>query len=151
MISARPRQVERALGAAALGDPGEHERHGEQADRDVDPEDPLPGEALGDGAADHRAARDREAGEALQRADRRAAALGREGGADERQRERHHERGAGALDGAGGDQRSRRRARARRRPRRARRATRPAANRRRRPKRSPSAEAVISSTAKLRL
>ena len=36
--------------------------------------------------------------------DRRAAAVGREGGAEQRQAERHQERRSGALDGARGDQ-----------------------------------------------
>ncbi len=103
----QPREVERAVAPARLRDPGEHERHRQQPDRDVDPEDPLPGQAVGDRAADHRPAPDGQAGQALQRAHRRAAALGREGGADERQRERHHERRADALDGTGDDQRGR--------------------------------------------
>ncbi len=99
-----PRQVERILAARALRDPGEHDRHGQQPDRDVDPEDPLPREPIGHGAADHGPARDREAGEALQDTHSAAAPFGREGGADERERERHHERRAGALNGARDDQ-----------------------------------------------
>ena len=36
---------------------------------------------------------------------RHAAAGGRDGGGEQGERERHHDRGADALDGAGGDQR----------------------------------------------
>ena len=106
VISARPGRSSASSLPRDSRDPREHERDRQQADRDVDPEDPLPGEAVGDRAADHRPAGDGEAGQALQRAHRRAAPLGREGGADERERERHHERRAHALDGAGGDQRA---------------------------------------------
>ena len=66
----------------------------------------------------------------------RAAALGREGGADQRQRQRRDRRRAGALHGARGDQRADRRAPARRPPRRATKSPIPATNS------APPAEAV---------
>ena len=55
----------------------ERERDREQPDRDVDPEDPLPGEALGDRATDERPDRDREAGDAAPGAERDGASLRR--------------------------------------------------------------------------
>ena len=108
--------VGRAVGLAqaAAGERGEHE-----ADRHVEPEDPVPGDAVDDGAADERAERDAEAGDARPGADREAALLGRERGGEQRQRERRDDRGAGALQRAGGDQRAGRSAPARRRRRRA--------------------------------
>ena len=56
-----PAQVERGVGAEALRQPRQRERHERQAERHVEPEDPLPGEALGDRAADERPARHRQA------------------------------------------------------------------------------------------
>ena len=55
-------------------------------------------------AADDRADRDREAGDPAPRAEDRAALLGRRVRREDRQRERRHDRGAEALDGAGDDQ-----------------------------------------------
>ena len=55
-----------------LGQAGVGHRDRDEADRDVDPEDPLPGEALGDRPADERPDRDREAGDAAPRAERDA-------------------------------------------------------------------------------
>ena len=74
------------------------------ADRDVDPEDPLPRQSLDHRAADQRAAGHGQAGDRAEDPDRRAAALGREGRAQQGQAERHEQRRAGALHGARGDQ-----------------------------------------------
>ena len=57
----------------------QRERQQHEADRDVEPEDPLPRDALDDGAADERAHRDREAGDARPGAERDAAPLGGNG------------------------------------------------------------------------
>jgi hypothetical protein len=98
------REVESGVAAEALLDPGEDERDRGQADRHVEPEDPLPVDALGDRAADERAAGDRDPGDRAEQADRRSAALGREGGAEERQTQRQYQRRTETLDGARCDQ-----------------------------------------------
>ena len=95
-----------AGGAVALAHPDGRDRRQHQPDRDVEPEDPVPVEALRDGAADQRPAGDGQAGHGEEDPEGGAAALGRIGGADERERQRHHRGGADALDGAGGDQRA---------------------------------------------
>ena len=48
------RDVERSASAEALPGATEHERNDHEADRNIEPEDPLPGEALGDGATHDR-------------------------------------------------------------------------------------------------
>ena len=53
---------------------GQDERDRDDADRHVDPEDGLPVPALDDGAADQRADRDAEPGDAAPDADRERAA-----------------------------------------------------------------------------
>ena len=65
--------------------------------------------ALDDGAAHERAERDAEAADAAPDAERDAAPLGREGLADQRERERRDHRRAEPLQGAGGDERVERR------------------------------------------
>ena len=52
------------------------EREQDQPDRDVQPEDPLPGDPFDDGAADERPHRDGEARDAGPRTERGAAAFG---------------------------------------------------------------------------
>ena len=151
LTSASPGRSSALSGPWLSGIRRQHQRDQRQPDRHVEPEDPLPGDPLGDRAADQRPAGDREPVDGEEDAERAAALLRREGGADQGEGERRHRRGAGALDRAGGDQRADRgRHRAGRRGER-RRAPIPAAKTRRRPNRSPSAAAVISSTAKLRL
>ena len=66
-------------------------------DRDVDVEDPVPGDVLGDHAAEQRPDRERHRRDAGPDADRRAALACREGGADDRERRGHHQRRADAL------------------------------------------------------
>ena len=97
-------QVERAVWAAALGQPARGQRSEREADGHVDPEDPVPGDALHDGAADERAERDGDAGDARPDADGDAAALLGKGFGEQRERERRDDRGAGALHRARGDQ-----------------------------------------------
>ena len=152
VISARPRQVERACrrrssrrsARARTGSPASpigtlsQKIHCQSMPCDDRP--PM------NGPAGHR-----EAGDGAEQADRGAAALGREGGAERAPgraaapspRRRPGRRGRRSA--------SRRSAPARRPPTRRRTAPSPMAYSRRRPKRSPSAAAVISSTAKLRL
>ena len=101
LTSADAGQVELAGRAVALGQPRQRERHEQDPDRDVEPEDVLPGEALDDGAADDRAERDREAADRTPGAEREAALRGRHGRREDRQRQRHHDRAAEALHGAG--------------------------------------------------
>ena len=66
-------QVELAGRPVALGQPGQCERHEQDPDRDVEPEDVLPREALDDGTADDRAERDREPADRAPRAEREPA------------------------------------------------------------------------------
>jgi hypothetical protein len=65
----------------------------------------VPRDAVDDRAADQRAEGDAEAGDARPRADRQPALLGGEDVGEQGQRQRGHDRGADALDAAGGDQR----------------------------------------------
>ena len=97
-------QVEGGIGAVGLVHAGQDQRDGDQAQRHVDPEDPLPGQSLGDGAAHQRAAGRGHAHHALQDADGGAPPLGREGGAHQGQRQRQDRRGARPLHRAGRDQ-----------------------------------------------
>src|SRR5258708_7325979 len=90
--------------ASAVTTSGLPQPEGEQRDRDVDPEDPLPGDPLGDGAADHRPDHRRQPGDAAEDTHGPAAALGREGRVQQGQRERHDQGRAGALHGARRDQ-----------------------------------------------
>ena len=69
----------------------------------------MPRDARDDGAADERAEGDREAADPAPRAEREAAPLGRDRGREDRQRERHHDRAAEALHGAGDVERADRR------------------------------------------
>ncbi len=64
----------------------------------------MPGDALHDGAADERAERHGDATDARPHADRDSAFLLREGLGEQGERERGDDRGAGALDGARGDE-----------------------------------------------
>ena len=93
-------EVERHLRAAALGQAARHEQCGREADGDVDPEDPVPVEPLHEHASEQRSERDAEAGDRRPEAERGGAALGREGGREQRQRERHEQSGAESLHGA---------------------------------------------------
>ena len=139
-------QVEPRCGAVGLRQPAERERDQQQPDRHVEPEDPLPRQALDDGAADERPERDGEAADAAPRAERQAALLLRHRRAENRQRQRHDDRAAEPLhrpseveqlDGRG--QRGRHRAE--------REDADADREHRRRPKRSPSAAPVSRSTA----
>jgi hypothetical protein len=80
------------------------EREQHEADRDVQPEDPLPGDAVDDRTADERAHGDGESRNARPDAERGSATLARDGVAQNRQRERRDDRRAEALQRAGGDQ-----------------------------------------------
>ena len=75
-----------------------------EADRHVEPEDPVPVEALGDGATDERPDGDGETGDAAPGAERDRATLGRDRGGQDGQGQRRDDRAADALDGAGEDQ-----------------------------------------------
>ena len=94
-------QVELARRPVALGQPGQRERHEQDADRDVEPEDVLPREALDDGTADDRAERDREPADRSPGAEREPALRRRHRSREDRQRQRHHDRAAEPLHGAG--------------------------------------------------
>ncbi len=87
-----------------LWDATEHERNDEQADGDVEPEDPLPGEALGDRATYYRASEKGQPGHTPEDPQRPPSSLRRERRAQLRQRQRHDQRCPASLDSARGDQ-----------------------------------------------
>jgi AAA ATPase domain len=97
-------QVDGLVGAVALGELGAGEGKGEKPDRDVEPEDPLPADALRDGAADERSDRDREALDPAPGAERGAALLGWDRAGEDGERERSDDRSPQALECASGDQ-----------------------------------------------
>ena len=99
-----PRRSSAAVFAEALFDAPQRQRQHNQADGHVEPEDPLPGDAVGHRSADHGPTDHREAGDALEDPDCAASALGRIGRGDDRQGERDHHRRAHALYGPGRDQ-----------------------------------------------
>ena len=72
-----------------------------EADRDVEPEDPLPGDALDDRAADQRAERDGQAADPAPCSEREPALLRRCRVAEDRQRKGHDDRSPETLEGAG--------------------------------------------------
>ena len=90
---------------AAFGDQPWGEDEGEQGDRHVDPEDPLPTEAVGEDAAEQNAGRAARAGHRAPNP-QRFVALGAvaEDRGDDRERGGGDDRGPQALGGAGGDQ-----------------------------------------------
>ena len=98
-------EVDRRVGAAALRDPAADERERNEADGEVEPEDPAPVEARGDRAARDRPGDQRKPGDAGENAERLAALLARIGGAQQRHRERHDQRGSRTLCGARRNQR----------------------------------------------
>ena len=115
----RPRQsTPLALGSRDSATCVSVSEHGEDADRHVDEEDPLPADARGDDAAEQRADRDGGAGHGAVDAERGAALLAVERLRDQRERGREHHRPADALHGAREVQHQRRAARGRRRARR---------------------------------
>ena len=89
---------------ARLVDEQEAGGDGQDADGDVDEEDPAPVDVLGQQPADERADRERERRDAGPDADRGAALAGRERRRDDRERRGVHERRADTLDHARGDQ-----------------------------------------------
>ena len=97
-------QVEPTVRAVRLLQLPERERDQDEPEGHVQPEDPLPGDALHDRAADERAERDGEAADATPGAERKTAAIRRHGGREDRQRERQHDRAAEPLDRASRDQ-----------------------------------------------
>ena len=88
----------------SLGQDAQDRHDGGDAERHVDPEDPVPVEALGDRAADQWSGRDTETGDPAPDPDDRAAAVGRERRGEEGQPQGHHDRGTEALDGSEADQ-----------------------------------------------
>ena len=89
----------------ALVEAPPRERDQDEAERDVDPEDPLPGKTGDDSAADERADRDREAADPAPRAQGEPTLLGGHRRREERQRQRSDDRAADALGRARGDER----------------------------------------------
>ena len=83
------------------------ERDRRRADREVDEEDPAPGEPRGEHTAGERADRDRCADRRAPDPERRAALLAVELLRDQRERGREHHRAADSLHAAGDDQEER--------------------------------------------
>src|SRR4051812_35554740 len=90
---------------AALRDQSGRECQGDRGDRDVDPEDPLPAEPIGEDAAEQNAGSPGRAGDRAPGPER-LVALGTvlEQGGDDGESGRGDKRGAQALRGARGDQ-----------------------------------------------
>jgi multidrug efflux pump subunit AcrA (membrane-fusion protein) len=96
--------VERRACPEAFVDATGHHRNDDGRDGQIDPEDPLPREALRNRAAHHRSGDERDSGGTAEDAQCLAALFPRERRAQERHREWHHQGRAGSLDGARGDQ-----------------------------------------------
>jgi hypothetical protein len=93
-------------GGATLGEQDRGERNREQADWDVDEEDPFPAEAVDEGAADQPGCRRAEASECSPDSEGLVALGSRlEQGRDDRERSRGHDRGTDPLERPGADQR----------------------------------------------
>jgi hypothetical protein len=90
--------------AVALGEQRCSEQHCEQADRDVQPEDPLPVESLRDHPSDEGTRGDGQSRQPAIDADNQAPALGRERGGQDRQAERHDGGCSEALHRPGRDE-----------------------------------------------
>src|SRR4029079_4122623 len=88
------------LGPPGLDELGLGDEDRRDPDRDVDEEDPLPAEAVGDDSADERADRDRAADRGPPDADSGRALATLELLRDQGQRGREHRRSAGALQAA---------------------------------------------------
>ena len=101
---AQARDVEPALGPVGLGQAGVGQRDDDEPDRHVEPEDPVPVEALGDRATDERPDGDGQTGDAAPGAERDRATLGRDRGGQDGQGQRRDDGATDALDGAGEDQ-----------------------------------------------
>ena len=97
-------QVQAGRRAVALAEPRPRDREERQADRHVQPEDPLPGGALDHGAADERPDGDGETAHCSPCAEGEAAPGGRHGRRQQGQRQRDDDGGADPLEGPGGDQ-----------------------------------------------
>lgn len=98
------RDVEPGVRGVRLRQTQPGQRQQNQADRHVQPEDPLPGEVLGEAAADQGPAGDGKSGDGAEDAERHAAAGGGHGGREQGERQRHHDRRTDPLDGPEGDQ-----------------------------------------------
>ena len=101
---ARPGRSSRPFEPCVSWSLPQRERDQHEPEGNVEPEDPLPGDALHDRAADERAERDGQAADAAPGAERDTAAIRRHRGREDRQRERQHDRAAEPLDRAGRDQ-----------------------------------------------
>jgi hypothetical protein len=91
-------QIESSRWAAGLFEPERRQGDGDQADRYVDPEDPLPIQALGDRPTDERTDRDGEAGDATPCAERDGSTFRTDGGGQDRQAEWRDDGATDALD-----------------------------------------------------
>ena len=96
-----PGDVQGLARAVGLDEPPARQHDEHDADGDVEPEDVLPGPPAGHGAADEGTGGDREAADRTPQAQCLVAALGHHRSGKQGERERHDQRAAGALYGAG--------------------------------------------------
>src|SRR5690606_14121026 len=96
--------VERGPGAVGLREAQTGERDEGEAQRNVQPEDPLPRDVLGEAAADQGSGGHGESVDGAPDAVGGPAPRLGHGGGEQGQRQGHHDRRAGALDRAGGDE-----------------------------------------------
>jgi hypothetical protein len=96
--------VEGRTRSEALVDATRCQWDNEHGDRQIDPEDPLPRQALRNSAADHWPRDESDARNTTEEAKGPPALFTRKGRSQERHRERHDQGRAGSLEGARGDQ-----------------------------------------------
>jgi hypothetical protein len=92
------RQVESGPGPKALSQVALGADKRPHSDGDVDPEDPMPIESLGERSSDQGAAGYRQTGDTTPDADHRSPLLGRKGRGEQRQAQRHDDRRPGSLE-----------------------------------------------------
>ena len=114
----RSRHVDVAdrVGVAALGDVAQRDRDRDRGEGEVDEEHEPPRDRVDQPAAEERAERSGDAGQARPCADGPAPVVGVERRRDDGQAARHEERGGRSLQGAGGDEEAACSARGRRGP-----------------------------------
>src|SRR6185436_111264 len=93
------REIEPTGRAPALLEMAQGKRDEEEADRHVEPEDPVPGDPLDHRAADERPEGDRQSPDTAPGAEREPALRWGHGRAEQREGEGHHDRAAETLHG----------------------------------------------------
>ena len=98
------REIEGDIRTEAFIDTADRQRHDDGGDRQIDPENPLPSYALRNRAAGDGPGDKRHAGDAAEDPKRPPALLPRERRAQQGHGQRNNQSGAGALNGAPGNQ-----------------------------------------------